>query len=99
VPVDGVLDIAGPIELLTDVVGELLLASVQIAGPLALVLFLADVGLGLVTRVAPALNAFALGFPLKILLTLGLAGIVFATLPGIVGGLADDAFGFLVGVR
>ena len=34
------------------------------------VLFLADVGLGLLTRVAPALNAFSLGFPLKILLTL-----------------------------
>ena len=45
-------------------------AALQIAGPLLVVLFLADVGLGLLTRVAPALNAFALGFPLKILLTL-----------------------------
>ena len=43
-------------------------AALQIAGPLLVVLFLADVGLGLLTRVAPALNAFALGFPLKILL-------------------------------
>jgi flagellar biosynthetic protein FliR len=99
VPVDGVFDIAGPAELMTDVVGQLLLASVQIAGPLVLVLFLADVGLGLVTRVAPALNAFALGFPLKIALTLVLAGVVFITLPGIVGALARDAFGLLQGVR
>ncbi len=58
------------------------LAAVQIAGPLLVVLFLADVGLGLLTRVAPALNAFALGFPLKILLTLTLAGFVFLALPG-----------------
>ena len=50
-------------------------ARLRIAGPLVLVLFLADVGLGLVTRVAPALNAFALGFPLKIMLTLVLAGL------------------------
>lgn len=99
VPVDGVFDIAGPAELMTDVVGQLLLASVQIAGPLVLVLFLADVGLGLVTRVAPALNAFALGFPLKIALTLVLAGVVFITLPGIVGALARDALGLLQGVR
>lgn len=99
VPVDGVFDIAGPAELMTDVVGQLLLASVQIAGPLVLVLFLADVGLGLVTRVAPALNAFALGFPLKIALTLVLAGVVLITLPGIVGALARDALGLLQGVR
>jgi flagellar biosynthetic protein FliR len=99
VPVDGMLEIAGPAELLTDVVGQLLLASVQIAGPLVLVLFLADVGLGLVTRVAPALNAFALGFPLKIALTLVLAGIVFVTLPAIVSALSRDAFGLLQGVR
>ena len=43
------------------------LAALQIAGPLVAVLFLADVALGLLTRVAPALNAFALGFPAKIL--------------------------------
>lgn len=99
VPVDGAFDIAGPAELMTDVVGQLLLASVQIAGPLVLVLFLADVGLGLVTRVAPALNAFALGFPLKIALTLVLAGVVFVTLPGIVAALSRDALGLLQGVR
>lgn len=99
VPVDGVLDIAGPAELLTNVVGQLLLASVQIAGPLVIVLFLADVGLGLVTRVAPALNAFALGFPLKIALTLVLAGVVFVTLPGIVAALSGEALGLMRGVR
>lgn len=99
VPVDGVFDIAGPAALMTDVVGQLLLAAVQIAGPLVLVLFLADVGLGLVTRVAPALNAFALGFPLKIALTLVLAGVVFVTLPGIVSALARDALGLMQGVR
>ena len=56
----------------------------QVAGPLVVVLFLADVGLGLLTRVAPALNAFALGFPLKILLTLTLAGLAYVALPQLV---------------
>ncbi|OCG76577.1 flagellar biosynthetic protein FliR [Microbacterium sediminis] len=98
VPVDGVFQIAGPAELLTGVAGQLMLAAVQIAGPLVLVLFLADAGLGLVTRVAPALNAFALGFPLKIMLTLVLAGVVFLPLPGIVDALVRQALSLMGGV-
>jgi flagellar biosynthetic protein FliR len=75
------------------------LASVQIAGPLAVVLFLADAGLGLLTRVAPALNAFALGFPLKILITLMLGGLILAALPGIVSSLTGQSVATLIGVR
>ena len=60
---------------------------------LLVVLFLADAGLGLLTRVAPALNAFAMGFPLKILLTLALAGTVFVALPGVVDALTETAIG------
>ena len=67
------------------------LAAVQIAGPLLVVLFLADAGLGLLTRVAPALNAFALGFPLKIFLTLTLGGLVFIVLPRVVSSLTGTA--------
>jgi flagellar biosynthetic protein FliR len=48
--------------------------------------------------VAPALNAFALGFPVKIGLTLLLVGFVFAALPGVVSAVADDAVRLLLGV-
>ena len=44
------------------------LSALQIAGPLIAVLFLTDVAFGLLNRVAPALNAFQLGFPAKIFL-------------------------------
>ena len=67
-------------------------------GPLVVVLFLADVGLGLLTRVAPALNAFALGFPLKILLTLSLGSIAYLTLPGVIGTLTERAVNLVIGV-
>jgi len=66
-------------------------AGLQIAGPIVVVLFLADVGLGLVTRVAPALNAFALGFPLKIFLTLALVGTVLVALPHALSALTTQA--------
>ena len=98
VPVDGLLDLASPAEILVDGVVQMFLGAVQIAGPLLLVLFLADAGLGLITRVAPALNAFAMGFPIKILLTLVLAGFTFIALPGIVEALTSDALRMMQGV-
>lgn len=99
IPVDGLLSLTSPAEMLVDGVVQMFLASVQIAGPLILVLFLADAGLGLITRVAPALNAFAMGFPIKILLTLVLVGFTFVALPGIVDALVTQAVQMMQGVR
>jgi len=98
-PIGGGIDLAGSAETMIAGVTQMFLSAVQIAGPLLVVLFLADAGLGLLTRVAPALNAFALGFPLKIFLTLTLGVVVFAALPGIVGSLAGDAVDTILGVR
>ena len=89
--VDEVLSLEVMARVVTEGTTQLLVASLQIAGPLIAVLFLTDVGLGLLTRVAPSLNAFALGFPLKIFITLSLAGTAVALLPQIVDSLAQDA--------
>jgi flagellar biosynthesis protein FliR len=70
-------------------VGQFFLAALEIAGPLVAVLFLADVALGLLTRVSPQLNAFSLGFPIKIFTTLALVGFTFPLLPGAVESIAD----------
>jgi len=99
IPVGGGLDMRLNADVLMGGLGQMFLAALQIAGPLIVVLFLADVGLGLLTRVAPALNAFALGFPLKILLTIVFAGVLVSALPGIVEGLTGDAVTSLLGVR
>ncbi|TFD21724.1 flagellar biosynthetic protein FliR [Cryobacterium sp. TMS1-13-1] len=99
IPLGGGIDFADPAQALIAAVTQMFLASVQIAGPLLVVLFLADAGLGLLTRVAPALNAFALGFPLKILITLTLAATVFVALPQIVSSLTGEALDALMGVQ
>ena len=83
-PLDGALDLSRMSTVLTTGIGQFFLAALQIAAPLIGVLFLADVGLGLLTRVSPSLNAFSLGFPIKILLTLTLVGLTFPMLPGAV---------------
>ncbi|MBP1239997.1 flagellar biosynthetic protein FliR [Frigoribacterium sp. PvP120] len=92
------MDLSRPVEMMAHGVSQMFLATLQIAGPLAVVLFLADVGLGLLSRVAPALNAYAMGFPLKILMTVMLAGGVFLALPGVVRSLTGDASKMLLGV-
>jgi flagellar biosynthetic protein FliR len=97
-PLAGGIDLSQPVQAMTTAVTGMFLGAVQIAGPLIVVLFLADVGLGLLTRVAPALNAFSLGFPLKILLTLSLAGFMFLALPRIVSSLAGQAAKTVLGV-
>jgi flagellar biosynthetic protein FliR len=98
-PLAGGINLAGPVQAVTDGIGQMLLAALQIAGPLIVVLFLADAGLGLITRVAPALNAFALGFPLKVLITLVLGSVLFVAMPRIVESVTGNAVGVLVGVK
>lgn len=97
-PLAGGIDLSQPVQAMTGAVTGMFISAVQIAGPLLVVLFLADVGLGLLTRVAPALNAFSLGFPLKILLTLMLASFLFLALPRIVSSLTGQAVKALMGV-
>ena len=65
--------------------------AVQIALPLIAVLFVADLGLALLTKVAPQLNAINVMFPAKIGLTLLLLGLSFPVLPEAIERLVDLA--------
>ena len=82
--------------MLTDGLGELFVSAIQIAGPIIGVMFLTDVAFGLLNRVAPALNAFGLGFPMKIFLVLALAGTAVAVLPRALDTLMDRAVSLVV---
>lgn len=93
----GTFALSGMAALLVTALSQMFLATLQIAGPLVVVLFLADVGLGLLTRVAPALNAFQMGFPIKIGLTVVFAGALFMALPSVVSSLTGDAVQAITG--
>lgn len=79
-PLDAMLDPRKVGAVLVSGVGQFFVAALEIAAPLIAVLFLADLALGLLTRVSPSLNAFSLGFPVKILLTLTVVGLTFPML-------------------
>jgi flagellar biosynthetic protein FliR len=90
-PLDGHISLAHVDVAITHAVTALFVAALQIAGPLLVVLFVADIALGVLNRISPQLNAFSLSFPLKIGLTLLLAGMGFTLMPRVVVELADHA--------
>ncbi len=76
---------------LASAVALFFLAAIEIAAPLLAALFLAEVALGLLSRAAPQMNVFLIGFPFKILLTLLLGGLALPLLPGSVESLLGQA--------
>jgi flagellar biosynthesis protein FliR len=95
-PLDATFSLETFSKVLIAGIDEMFLAALQIAGPLIAVLFLTDVAFGLLNRVAPALNAFQLGFPAKIMLVLMLSGTAIAVLPQALDSLVDQAVSAVV---
>ena len=93
-------DWSGAPDVLMTAFSMFFVTAVQIALPLIAVLFIADLGLALLTKVAPQLNAINVMFPAKIGLTLLLLGLSFPVLPQAVerlSGLATEAMSALSG--
>jgi flagellar biosynthetic protein FliR len=90
-PVGGSIPTAQLGEAMLTAFTMMFLAALQIAGPMVAVLLLADVALALLSKAAPALNIFAIGFPVKIMVTLTLLGLTFPLLPSALDALMDTA--------
>ena len=67
--------------------GGIFTAALEVAGPVLLALILTDVAFGVVSRVVPQLNIFAVGFPMKMIV--GLL-VVAACLPFMSGWFVDQ---------
>ncbi len=98
IPLNGGISFARLDKELVPAVSSMFVAALQIAGPLIVVLFVADIAMGLLNRIAPQMNVFALSFPLKIVLTLGLVGLGFVLLPDTISRLAEQGVRFVGGV-
>jgi flagellar biosynthetic protein FliR len=93
-------DWSGAPDVLVTAFSMFFVTAVQIALPMIAVLFVADLGLALLTKVAPQLNAINVMFPAKIGLTLLLLGLSFPVLPTALDRLsvlATDAMAALAG--
>jgi flagellar biosynthesis protein FliR len=75
--------VAGAVSEFAAILG----ASLEVAAPVVLALILTDVAFGVVSRVVPQLNVFAVGFPVKIIVGLLVVGV---SLPFVGGWLSDQ---------
>ncbi len=64
-----------------------LLSALEIAGPVLVALLITDVAFGVVSRVVPQLNVFAVGFPAKVAVALLVAG---ASLPFVANWISNQ---------
>jgi flagellar biosynthetic protein FliR len=62
-------------------------SAIQVAAPVLIAVVLCDIAFGLVNKVVPQLNVFAVGFPAKVTVGLILVG---ASLPFVAGWLSDE---------
>ena len=69
--------------------GSILTAAIEVAAPALLALLITDVALGIVARAMPQLNVFAVGFPLKVGISLL---IVTAALPFLGGWMTSQIY-------
>jgi flagellar biosynthetic protein FliR len=62
-------------------------SALELVAPVLLALLVTDVAFGVVSRVVPQLNVFAIGFPTKVVVALALVG---ASLPFVAGWISDQ---------
>ncbi|WP_232680824.1 flagellar biosynthetic protein FliR [Nocardioides sp. R-C-SC26] len=99
-PIGDSPDIEGSYGVVARAFGVFFVTAVQIALPMIAVLFVADLGLALMTKVAPQLQAINVMFPAKIGLTLLLVGLSFPVLPEAIDRLTElalEAIGTIAG--
>jgi flagellar biosynthesis protein FliR len=78
VPIDELPDLGAMVAGVDEVFGQIFISAIAVAAPVLLAVIITDCAFGVVSRVMPQLNVFAVGFPAKILVGFVLIG---ASLP------------------
>lgn len=86
VPLTKAPQIAPMVSSVSSAFGQMFVGAIELAAPAMLALLITDAAFGMVSRVVPQLNVFAVGFPMKI----GVALLVVAGTLGYLGGWLTD---------
>lgn len=65
--------------------------GVRLAAPVVIVLLIVELGLGLISRTAPALSVMVIGAPIRLVVGLGVLAVVIATIPGVISSMTQPA--------
>jgi flagellar biosynthesis protein FliR len=83
------LDIDALHHVLTDGLGNFLLAAMEISAPLLAALLAAELAIALLAKAAPQANAFLLGIPVKILVVMSLGALALPRVAVAMHGLLE----------
>jgi flagellar biosynthetic protein FliR len=72
-------------------------SALEVAAPVLIALLITDVAFGVVSRVVPQLNVFALGFPAKVVVALALVGASLPFVAGWISGQMSSSVGAALG--
>ena len=86
VPLDKGPQITSLVGATSSAFGQMFVGAIELAAPAMLALVITDVAFGMVSRVVPQLNVFAVGFPMKV----GVALLVVAGTLGFLGSWLSD---------
>jgi flagellar biosynthesis protein FliR len=89
-PFDGSLD-GSLLGAIRQVFALVFTTGVRLAAPLMAVLILVEVAIGLISRTAPALNFFIVGYPVRLVVGLGVIALTIATVPSVIRTLVERA--------
>jgi flagellar biosynthetic protein FliR len=82
---------AGMASQVAGLLGLLFVFGTQVAAPVVIVLLVAEVAVGLVSRVAPALNMMVVGFPVRLIAGLVALAAAIGVVPSVVSRLLVPA--------
>lgn len=90
IPLGGGVFFAGLVEQVSILSGMVFNVALMVAAPVMAALLITDVGLGFMARVAPQMNVFIVGFPLKILVGFLVITMVIMYFPYVFGKIYEN---------
>jgi flagellar biosynthetic protein FliR len=91
IPLAALPDIGAMVGGAQGVFSEIFLSAIQVAAPVMLAVIITDAAFGVVSRVMPQLNVFAVGFPAKILVGFLLIGASLPFVADWIGGQLTES--------
>ncbi|MFO7299369.1 MAG: flagellar biosynthetic protein FliR [Actinomycetes bacterium] len=96
IPLDGAPSPhSGLADLAVSLFGKMMMAGVELALPAVAALFIVELALGLANRLVPQLNAFIVGMPVKVLVSLIVVSLVILAFPSLMNGVISETWGVL----
>ena len=72
-----------------EVLALVFVTGVRLAAPVVAVILLVEVALGIISRSAPALNFFVIGYPVRLIVGLAVVAVTIGTVPGVTRALVE----------